>query len=151
MAARNKTRQPKLPSEFQVGITEPQDLASQPERAGKTLAPARKHGAALKKEGWIAADATALEPALRALGGIAFDQDEALADRAQFTAALTRTANAPYKLCLSVQNAARLQYPSTQPGTEATRARFLLETFPHATAATGPQPTPPPAPNPPSP
>ncbi len=120
----------KLRSEFQVGIDEPQDLASVLERAGKTLAAARKYAAELKKEGWRAADADALEAALAALGEVAQDQDEALADRAQFTAALTRKANLVFKLCQRIQNAARLEYPSTKPNTEAARLRFLLETFP---------------------
>jgi hypothetical protein len=120
----------KLRTEFQVGINEPQDLGAILDRAGKTLIAARKYAAALKKEGWIAADADALEAALEALSGVALEQDEALADRAQFTAALTRVANALYRLCLSVQNAARLAFPSNKPNTEAARLRFLLETFP---------------------
>ena len=140
----------KLRTEFQVGITDPQDLASQLARAQKTLDASVKYAADLKKEGWLPADATALGTALAALSGVALDQDEALADRAQFTADLTRAANALYKLCLSTQNAARLQYPSTQPGTEAARARFLLETFPpRDRSQPDPHPpTPPPTPTP---
>ncbi len=138
----------KLRSEFQVGISDPQDFASQLGRAGKTLVAARKYAADLKKEGWLPADATALETALATLGGVALDQDEALADRAKFTGALTRAANALYKLSLTVQNAARLQFPSTQPGTEAARARFQLDTFPprdrsNPDGGTQPPPTPP--------
>ena len=144
--------QVKLHSEFQVGITEPQDLASQLERAQKTLDASVKYAADLKKEGWLPADATALGTALSALSGLALDQDEALADRAQFTADLTRAANALYKLCLSTQNAARLQYPSTAstPGVEGARARFLLETFPprDRSQPDPAPPTPPPTPNP---
>jgi len=99
-------------------------------RAQKTLDASVKYASDLKKEGWLPADSTALETALTSLSGVALDQDEALADRAKFTADLTRTANALYKLCLTAQNAARLHYPSTQPGTEAARVRFLLDTFP---------------------
>ena len=51
-------------------------------------------------------------------------------ERKDLTGALTRAANALYAECLAVQNAARLQYPSPQPGTEAARVRFQLETFP---------------------
>jgi len=120
----------KLHTEFQVGINAPQSLASQLSRAEKTLDASVKYAADPKKEGWLPADSTTLGTALAMFGTIALDEDEALADRAQFTAAVTRAANTLYKLCLSVQNAARLQYPSTQPGTEAARARFLLETFP---------------------
>ena len=141
----------KLRTEFQVGINEPQDLASVLVRAQKTLDATRKYAADLKKEGWLPADSDALAAALAALSGVALTQDEALADRAQFTGALTRAANLLYRLCLRIQNAARLQYPSTQPGTEAARARFLLETFPPRDRSQ-PDPHPPtPPPTPPTP
>ncbi len=63
------------------------------------------------------------------------DQGEAFAARAGFTDDLTLAANTLYDGILYdgilyVQNAARLEYPSTRPGTAAARARFLLETFP---------------------
>ena len=119
-----------LHSEFQVGINDPQDLASVLDRAGKTHTAAVKYATQLAPKGWIATDATALGAAIAALSGTGLDQDEALADRAQFTADLTRAANTLFDGCLTIQNAARLQYPSTQPGTEAARVRFLLETFP---------------------
>jgi len=141
----------KLRSEFQVGVDEPKDLASELARANKTLTAAKKYAAALKQKGWIAADATALEAALGQLSGVALDQDEALADRAQFTASLARKANDLYDGCLTIQNAARLQYPSTLAGTEAARVRFQLETFPprdrsQPDGGTQPQQTPPPTP-----
>ena len=120
----------KLRSEFQIGIFKPQGFDAQITRAGKTLDAAKKYAAALKKEGWVASDATDLETALATFDGVVIDQDEALADRAQFTGALTRASNLLYKLCLSIQNAARLAFPSTKPNTEAARLRFLLESFP---------------------
>ena len=52
-----------------------------------------------------------------------------ISERKDLTA-LTRAANAFDADCLAVQNAARLQCLSTQPGTEAARVRFQLETFP---------------------
>jgi hypothetical protein len=121
----------KLSTEFQVGITDPQNLASQLVRAQKTLDASVKCAADIKKDGWLPADSTAIETALEALGTIALDQDEAIADRAQFTGDLTRAANTLYKITLSAQNAARLQYPSTAstPGVAGARVRFLLDTF----------------------
>jgi hypothetical protein len=150
----------KLRTEFQVGIDEPKDLDSELGRAEITLTATRKYATDMKKKGWLPRDATALETALGKLGGVAIDQDDALADRAQFTAALTRAANALYDDCLAVQNAARLEYPSTQPGTEAARARFKLETFPPRDRSnpdggtqppTTPPTTPPASPTPPAP
>lgn len=151
-AARRSARQAfpgdevKLRSEFQVGINEPQDQAAVITRAGKTHTAAVKYAADLKKQGWLPADATALGTALATLGGVVLDQDEALADRAQFTAELTRAANTLYKLCQACQNAARLQYPESQPGNEAARARFLLDTFPPRDRGPSEPPAPPPTP-----
>ncbi len=119
----------KLRSEFQVGIHKPQDLGSVLTRAGRTLAATQKYAAELRPTGWLPADADALEAALQSLSGVAFDQDEALADRVQFTAALTRAANTLYEFCLKIQNAANLQYPD-KPGNEAARTRFKIDTFP---------------------
>jgi hypothetical protein len=120
----------KLRSEFQVGVDEPNGLDADLERAALTLVAARKYAVDLKKKGWLPRDANDLETALGQVSGVGHAQDAALADRAQFTAALTRAANALYELCLAAQNAARLEYPSTKLGTEAARARFKLETFP---------------------
>ncbi len=120
----------KLHAEFQVGHHDKHDLAAVLDRAGKILAAVRRYPDPLKTKGWLTADTTALDDALTALNIAANDQDEAFADRVQFTADLARAANTLYALCLTCQNAARLQYPSTKPGTEAARARFLLETFP---------------------
>ena len=99
----------------------------------------------MKKQGWLPADATALQTALATRSGVVLDQDEALADRVQFTAELTRAANPLYKLCQACQNATRLQYPETQPRALAARARFLLDTFPPRDRSPS-EPTPPPPP-----
>ena len=118
------------------------------------LAAARKYAAELRPTGWLPADADALEAALASLSGVAFDQDEALADRVQFTAELTRAANTLYDLCLNIQNAANLHYPD-KPGNEAARTRFKIDTFPprdRSQPEGGEQPPQnPPGPNPPTP
>ncbi len=65
------------------------------------------------------------------------------------TANRNRAASALYKMGQSIQNAARLAYPSTQlgktEGLEEARARYLLDEFPPRNsggAAPAPAPTP---------
>lgn len=62
------------------------------------------------------------------------------------TSARNSAANDLYKMCLTVQNAARLAYPVTQAGKVAgvaeARARFLLDEFPPRNSVSAPPPTP---------
>jgi hypothetical protein len=137
-----------LHSEFQVGIDTPKTLAAELTRAGLIKAACTKYTATLQTKGWLARDTTALGAAIATCGGSNTEQGEAFADRAEMTADLIRAANALYDTLLTVQNAARLEYPSTQPDTEAARARFLLNTFPprdrsHPDGGTEPPNTPP--------
>jgi hypothetical protein len=143
-----------LRSEFQVGIDTPKTLAAELDRAGKIQAACVKYATQLATQGWLARDTTALGAAIAACSGHDIDQGEAFADRAEYTADLTRAANALYDGCLRVQNAARLEYPSTLDGTEAARRRFQLDTFPPrdrtqpdgGTTPPAPPATPPPTP-----
>lgn len=121
-----------LHSEFRVGIDTPKTLAAELDRAGKTKAACGKYATQLAAQGWMAADTTDLQAAIAACGGMDTDQGEAFADRAELTTDLTRAANDLYADCLRVQNAARLQYPSTKPNTEAARARFPTRHLPSA-------------------
>jgi len=70
----------RLRSEFQVGVHDPQDLASELERAGKIYAACVTHGPALGDHGWLAEDTTALATAIASLGGTE-DEQEATMDK----------------------------------------------------------------------
>jgi hypothetical protein len=78
-------------------------------------------------------------------------RDTAGDTKKRITSARNSGANDLYGMCLTVHNAARLQYPVTQTGkvagvTEA-RARFLPDEFPPRNGGSTPPPTPtPPAP-----
>jgi hypothetical protein len=124
-----------LRAEFQIGIHEPQSVEAELERAGKTHAAALKYAAELKAKGWIAADTTLLGQAIAALAGSGIEQDGAFDERLGLTNEKVIAANAVYDGCLTIQNAARLQYPAkndaagnAQNITE--RANFLLDEFP---------------------
>ena len=135
-----------LHEEFQVGIHDPHGLGHEIGRARIILAGANKHATELGQHGWIAQDAIELSTALDLLGDVDLEQEASKAEGPGLTAASTSAANKLYANCLSLQNAARLQYPSTKPGHETARARFLLGEFPpHAPDA---PPTPPAGPSP---
>ena len=70
----------RLRGEFQVGVHEPQDLASELERAGKMRAACATHADALAEHGWIAGDTALLADtvALRTGGD---DTQEAAKDK----------------------------------------------------------------------
>ena len=122
----------KLHSKFQVGIVEPATLDAELERAKIILSSCRsaENVAPLKKEGWLRKDSTALDSAIEAFVGSSLAKDSAVGERIGLTGEKTVAANALYMDALRIQNAARLEYPANQPGTEEARARFLLEEFP---------------------
>ena len=126
---------PLLHSEFSVGIHEPRDLQSVLDRARKLLAAVQAHSADLAPHGWTGADATALAAATDALEAADGDTSTAADVKLGATARLNGGANALYKLCRKVQNAADFVYPaakvSSDPTIVATRARFLLGEFPN--------------------
>lgn len=145
---------PRLRSEFQVGIRGPQDLASELDRARKILAAVTKYAAEVAEHGWITADTAALAAVIDTLGGADEVQEAAKGKKKGVTASRNAAANTLYKQCLSLQNAARLAYPNTQtdrPAVIEARARFLLDDFPPTggasagdTPATPPPSVPPP-------
>jgi len=140
-----------LRSEFQVGVHEPQGLGEEVKRAGLILTAANKYSAELGGEGWVATDATALQTAIAGLSGVDLQQEASKAKGPGMTSVSTVDANQLYRSCLRIQNAARLQYPSTQAGNETPRARYLIGEFPpHGGSDTGGTP-PPPNDNPPPP
>jgi hypothetical protein len=121
----------RLREEFKVGIDTPKDLASELSRATAIQLACVKYATQLAAKGFIAADTTALDTAIKALDGVDVEQEATLDDRLDLTGEKTDAANALYHACLVIQNAARLQYPAKKDGTNATaRARFLLDEFP---------------------
>jgi len=124
----------RLRAEFQQGINEPQDFDSVLERARLVLAACQTHADALDEHGWIEADTTLLQQTIATLSGDDLVKESSKDAKLSITATRTRAANALYKSCQTIQNAARLAYPSTQlgktEGLEAARARYLINEFP---------------------
>lgn len=122
----------KLHNEFQVGQDDSKTMDAELERAGIVLASCRlaANAPALKAQGWVAKDSDALAAAIKLLSDSNLDKTEALDDRVGLTSQKITAANAVYADALRIQNAARLEYPANKPGTEAARARFVLDEFP---------------------
>ncbi|MGL5018777.1 MAG: hypothetical protein ACRDBP_11630 [Luteolibacter sp.] len=141
----------RLRNEFQVGIHEPADFASEIERAGKVHAACLLHADALDDHGWLDEDTTALGGAIDLLDGGDTEHEAAKDQKKGFTKARNLAADALYKMCLSVQNAARLAHPTARAAKDETtlvaRNRYLLDEFPprdrEKPEATTPLPTPP--------
>jgi len=142
---------PRLHSEFQVGVSEPQDFPSEIERAKKVLAACQTHADALDDHGWIDEDTGALAAFIDLLDGGDTEHETAKDNKKGFTKGRNLAANALYKQCLSIQNAARLAYPANKAARDETilvaRNRYLLDEFPpRGGASTADKPAAPPAP-----
>ncbi|MDB6174013.1 MAG: hypothetical protein JWL59_3324 [Chthoniobacteraceae bacterium] len=120
----------RLRNEFQVGINTPKTLAAILERSRIILGSCKRYAAELKSNGWIARDTELLETTIATFDDIGLAQGAARSERSGISGAKTRFANEVYTDTLKIQNAASLQYPSSEPGNETARARFLLDEYP---------------------
>ncbi len=140
-----------LHSEFQVGkhgAADSDTLEDIKTRVNLIIAACKKYAAALKKKGFLPKDTVELETNLGILTGKGLVQEKTLDTRVGLTAEKITAGNVLYEMTLTVQNAARLQYPSTKVGNDTARARFLLEEYPprdKSDPADGTQTTVPPA------
>ena len=147
-----KGNDPKLHAEFQVGVNKPTDLASILERAHIVSASLNKaeNLPALTAKGWLPSDTTQLDAALTTLAGADGSQETAKSDKLGDTSARNTAANALYENLLTLQNAANLQWPATDPANTALRDKFRLGKFPPRGGSSAP-PAPPTPPTPPTP
>jgi hypothetical protein len=124
----------RLRNEFQVGIHEPADFSSEMDRARKILAACKTHADALDDHGWLDEDTAALEASIDLLDGGDTQHEKAKDQKQGYTKARNLAANTLYKMCLTIQNAARLAYPSAKAAKDdailVARNRFLLSEFP---------------------
>jgi hypothetical protein len=121
----------KLHQEFQIGVQNKNDLGSYLGRVDIVLGSVSNAAnlAALKLKGWTDAETAAFQTARDGFG-----------PAEQYAAML-------YENILTIQNAADLEWPATDPANAGTRGEFLLGIFPpdHGGNHT-PAPTPTPAP-----
>jgi hypothetical protein len=134
----------KLHQEFQVGVNTPHDLGSVLGRADIILGSVQNAAnlAALKLKGWTDADTTAFLAARGSFGTV--EQAQAAAKGGAKGTTTVKNADAAdlYERLLTIQNAADLQWPVSNPANAGIRDQFRLNQFPPA-GGNGTTPTPP--------
>jgi hypothetical protein len=138
----------KLTEQFFVGVNQPNDLQSQLTRGRTTLASIKlaANADAIAGQGWTADETTALDTAITSIEG-----DKTLLENAKgaslgSTGVRNASAESLYAALQTVQNAANIQWPESDPANAEVCADFRFGKFPpkHSAAAT-PEPTPAPA------
>ncbi len=145
----------KLHQEFQVGVNKPHDLGSVLARADLIIAAVQNAAnlPALQAKGWLAADTAAFVAARAAFSTLDVTQQASKGGAKDSTTAKNTDAADLYERLLTIQNAANLQWPATNPANAGIRDQFRLNTFPPAepSAPVKPTPTTPTPPTPPAP
>jgi len=140
----------KLRQEFQVGVAGPYDLGSVLARADILFTSVQTPAnlAALKAKGWSDADTAAYLSVRGTFPTSTQMQQSGKSGAKDATTVKNLDAGGLYERLLTIQNAADLQWPATDPANAGVRDEFRLNTFPpdnHAAPPT-PPPTPPAAP-----
>ncbi len=137
----------KLHQEFQIGAHDTHDLGSYLGRVDIVLGSVKNAAnlAAFKLKGWLDADTTAFQTARDGFGPAEQVRTQSIGGAKDTTTTKNTDAATLYADILTIQNAADLQWPATNPANAGVRTEFLLGTFPpdhggnHAPA---PAPTP---------
>jgi hypothetical protein len=138
----------KLHQEFQIGAHQ-NDLSSFLGRVDIVLGSLKTaaNRAAFKTKGWTDTETAIIQTARDAFGPAEQYRVKSISGAKDTTAQKNADATALYENILTIQNAADLHYPATNPANIGVRDEFLLNTFPpdHGGNST-PTPPPPPAP-----
>jgi hypothetical protein len=135
----------KLHQEFQIGLHGKNDLASFLSRCDTVLASVQNAAnlAALKLKGWTDAETTAFQTARDAFGPAEQYRVKSISGAKDTTTQKNTDAATLYENLLTIQNAADLEWPASDPANAGVRGEFLLGIFP---PDHGGNHTPPPAP-----
>ena len=137
-----------LSQEFYVGVNTPNDLQSQLARGRTVLASLQlpANADAIAGQGWTAAETTALTNIITSI-----ESDKTLLENAKgasvgSTGERNASADNLYAALKTVQNAANIQWPESDPANAQVRAEFRFATFPpkHSVADEPVPPVPPP-------
>lgn len=139
----------KLHQEFQVGNSEPHDLASVLSRADIIIANLKitANLTALQAKGWTSSDTDAFEN-VRGIFPDSITANQSAKGEAKDSTTLKNVdAIELYNRLLAIQNAADLQWPADNPANAGVRDEFRLHIFPPGTDnGNDPAPPAPPAP-----
>ncbi|MBV9658166.1 MAG: hypothetical protein JO295_08655 [Verrucomicrobia bacterium] len=140
----------KLRNDFQIGIRKPNNLAAVIQRA-RIVANSCAEGhneTALSFEGWMSADTAELTDVVSALENSEAVREAGSLTRVRTTGDRNADANILFADARTIQNAASLVYPSSNPANAAVRASFRLGIFPPSSPAQTKLPGEAPIPNP---
>jgi hypothetical protein len=137
----------KLHQEFQIGSHDSNDLASFLSRCDTVLASVQNAAnlAALTLKGWTTAETTAFQTARTAFGPAEQFRTQSIGGAINTTTTKNTDAATLYENILTIQNAADLQFPASNPANAGVRGQFLLGIFPPDHGGNNAPPTPPPA------
>jgi len=137
----------KLHQEFQIGPHDANDLGSYLGRADIVLASVQNAAnlAALTLKGWTTAETTAFQTARTAFGPAEQFRVQSTSGAKDTTTTKNTDAATLYENVLTIQNAADLQFPASNPANAGVRGQFLLGIFPPDHGGNNAPPTPPPA------
>lgn len=139
----------KLHQEFQVGVNGAHDLGSFLGRVDIVLGSIKNAAnlAAFKTRGWSDAETATFQTARDAFGPAEQYREQSKSGAKSSTGQKNADANQLYTDVLTIQNAADLQWPATDPANAGVRAEFHLGIFPpdHGGNHAAPAPTPTPA------
>ncbi len=141
----------KLHQEFQTGPHDANDLGSYLGRVDIVLGSVDNAAnlAALKLKGWTDAETTAFQTARNGFGPAEQYRVKSISGAKDTTTQKNADAATLYENILTIQNAADLQWPASDPANAGVRGKFLLGIFPpdhggnHTPTPNPPQPTPP--------
>jgi hypothetical protein len=137
----------KLHQEFQIGIHDSHELGAVLERADIILTSVQSTAnlPAMKLKGWTAADTTNFTTVRGTFPGSTTTQQSGQSDAKKATGVKATDAADAYEHILTIQNAADLEFPATDPANAPARAEFKLGIFPPDHHVPAPAPTPAPA------
>jgi len=120
----------KLHQEFQIGAHDKNDLASFLGRTDIVLAAVKSNLAAFTLKGWTAAETTAFQTARDGFGPAEQYREKTKSGAKAKTTQKDADAALLYENILTIQNAADLQYPASDPANAGVRDEFRLNVFP---------------------
>ena len=122
----------KLHQEFQIGSHDSNDLASFLSRCDTVLGSVTNAAnfAALTLKGWTDAETTAFQTARTAFGPAEQFRTQSIGGAINTTTTKNTDAATLYENVLTIQNAADLQFPASNPANAGVRGQFLLGIFP---------------------
>lgn len=140
----------KLHQEFQIVAHDANDLGSYLGRVDIVLGSVKNAAnlAALKLKGWTDAELNAFQTAREAFGSAEQYRVKSISGAKDTTAQKNTDAATLYETILTIQNAADLQFPATNPANAGVRDEFQLGIFPpdHGGNHIPPPPAPPASP-----